>query len=115
MDAFSKYIVVSIPRIKNITDYANFVLQDYPDITVQEIEVQGYRLSFIPFNGWNASRASQPLNWWFYFDQIKHSWVANMTNALLKNVMHILGALYLLEIKYLEKITRGTDDFDIPD
>lgn len=116
LDAFFKvYCGFNPTDRKNIIDYANFVLQDYPDITTQEIEVQGYQLSFIPFDGWDASRASQSLNWWFYFDQIKHSRVANMTNASLKNVMHILGALYLLEIKYLEKITRGTDDFDIPD
>ena len=116
LDAFFKvYCGFNPTDRKTITDYANFVLQDYPDITTQEIEVQGYQLSFIPFDGWDASRASQSLNWWFSFDQIKHSRVANMTNASLKNVMHILGGLYLLEIKYLEKITRGTDDFDIPD
>ncbi len=116
LDAFFKaYCNFNQADRKTITDYASFILTDYPGIKTQEIDVQGYQLSFIPFDGWDASRAAQSLNWWRAFDHIKHSRVANKTDASLKNVMYMLGALYLLEIKYLEKITRGTNDIDIPD
>lgn len=116
LDAFFKvYCNFNPTDRKNITNYANFVLLDYPEITTQRIDVQGYQLSFVPFDGWDASRAAQSLAWWESFDLIKHSRVVNKTDASLKNVMYMLGALYLLEMKYLEKITRGTDDIDIPD
>ena len=39
----------------------------------------------------------------------------NQKDACQKNVLNILGALYLIETKYLRKITIGLEQPDIPD
>lgn len=115
LDAFFKvYCNYNLSDKKTITDYATFVLTEYPEIKTQEICIQGFGLSFAPYDGWNASRPAQSLDWWRAFDNIKHSRVLNKAEASLKNVMFMLGALYLLEIKYLRKITLSTNDIDIP-
>lgn len=37
------------------------------------------------------------------------------SDASQKNILYILSALYLIEMKYLQKITAGLDQPDVPD
>lgn len=46
---------------------------------------------------------------------IKHNRIGNQKDASLKNVLNILTALYLLEMKYLSKISTEQNVPDIPD
>lgn len=100
---------------KTIADYAKFILENDSDITEQKIVAQDYDVSFVPFEGWDVEKASQTLTWWEAFTQIKHSRVLNIKSASLKNTMYILGALYFLEIKFLDKITKETNESNRPD
>ena len=49
------------------------------------------------------------------FDNIKHSRSVNKRDANQKNVLYLLGALFLLEMKYIKNIVAGTRKRDIPD
>lgn len=116
LDSFFKvYCGFDLDNRKNMTDYAKSVLNSYPKIKEQVIDVPAYSLSFIPFEAWTGDSHSQPLAWWKAFNDIKHKRSKYKTEASLQNVLHSLGALYLLEIKYLQNITLNTDAADTPD
>lgn len=99
---------------KNIANYATFVLNDYPDIKKQEIEVFDTDIVISPFKNWNRSEAKQSLSWWVAFDNMKHNRVDSQKGASLENVLNMLGALFLLEMKYLSKISAENNEPDIP-
>lgn len=116
LDSFYKeYCGFQPTDYKNITDYAGFILNDYPGITTQSISVLGTQIKISPFNGWSVNQAKQSLFWWLAYDDIKHSRYVNKKVASQKNVINLLGALYLMEIKYLHKITDGKNQPDVPD
>ena len=116
LDAFFKvYCEFNLNDRKTIADYAKYILKNDSGITKQEIDAQYYDVSFAPFEGWDVEKASQTLTWWEAFVQIKHSRVLNRESASLKNTMYILGALYFLEIKFLDKITKETKESNRPD
>ncbi len=98
-----------------ITDYAKYITTNYPDVLTQEIEINAYGISFEPFKNWSTQQPGKSLSWWTAFTDIKHNRTANINKASLENVMHILGALCLLEMKYLLIITNGTDKINVPD
>lgn len=66
------------------------------------------------FGGWNTDCPKQSLLWWEAFDDIKHSRIANIQQGSLQNVVHMLSALFMLEMKYLKNIYDGSEP-DIPD
>ena len=73
----------------------------------------------IPFNGWNATTPAQSLSWWTAFDHIKHNRVGSFTEANQENVLNMLGAIFLLEVKMFTKATKddpslGLAEVDIP-
>lgn len=116
LDSFFKIYCDFLPTDrKTISDYAATMLQKDIGITTETIIIMGKDITLTPFHNWNSATASQSLPWWQAFDKIKHSRVQNCSGASLKNCLNSLAALYLLETKYLIKITVGTDDFDIPD
>ena len=90
-------------------------MQDYPDVLNQKINVRSADIVFQPFAGWDGTRAKQSLPWWMAFDNIKHSRAVNKRDANQKNTLYLLGALYLLEMKYLKDITEKSGGRDIPD
>lgn len=99
-----------------ITDYADFILNDFPEITGQKVLIRDKGIELQPFNGWDAARASQSLEWWQGYNDIKHNRYLNFQKANLKNSLNILGALYILEIKQLRKIhEENPSEKDIPD
>ena len=112
---FKEYCGYAPTDNKTIADYARFVLNDYPGIKSQEITVIGTEMKITPFKDWNAAQAKQSLFWWHAYDDIKHSRYANKRVASQKNMLNLLGALFLMEMKFLRKITDGLNQPDIPD
>ena len=100
---------------KGIKDYAKKILNDYPEITKKVIVVSNRDIEFIPFENWNQENAGESLKWWQEYNNVKHKRIQHMEEASLENVLYSLGALFLLEMKYLKNIADGTQDIDIPD
>ena len=98
-----------------INDYAKHILDNYPEVKEQEVEAKTYGVSFKPFCSWSKSCPGESLKWWKAFTNIKHNRTENMNKASLENVMHIIGALCFLEMKYLLLITDKTDEINVPD
>ena len=112
---FKEYCGFNPDDKKNIADYADFVLSDYPDITKQSISILGTDMKITPFKGWNSGCAKKSLPWWEAYDNIKHSRYENKKAACQKNTLNILASLFLMEMKYLQKLTDGNNQPDIPD
>lgn len=116
LDSFFKVYCGYAPTdFKKISDYYTYLMQDYPDVLNQQINVRSADIVFQPFAGWDGTRAKQSLPWWMAFDNIKHSRAVNKRDANQKNTLYLLGALYLLEMKYLKDITEKSGGRDIPD
>ena len=116
LDSFFKVYCGYAPTdFKKINDYYTYLMQDYPDVLNQKINVRSADIVFQPFAGWDGTRAKQSLPWWMAFDNIKHSRAVNKRDANQKNTLYLLGALYLLEMKYLKDITEKSGGRDIPD
>lgn len=111
---FKLYCGYNLNEVKNISHYASYILSDYPEIKGQDIELVDVDIVIRPFENWDCERAKQSLSWWEVFDNIKHNRIGNKKDASLKNTLDILGALYLLEIKYLRKISTEHNEPDIP-
>ena len=112
---FKEYCAFNLGDYKTIADYASKVLVDYPNIKSQTITVVGTKVNICPFGEWNISQAKQSLAWWVAYDDIKHSRYVSIKSASQENVLNILGGLFLLEMKYLQKITSGKKEPDVPD
>ena len=116
LDSFFKVYCGYAPTdFKKISDYYTYLMQDYPDVLNQKINVRSADIVFQPFAGWDGTRAKQSLPWWMAFDNIKHSRAVNKQDANQKNTLYLLGALYLLEMKYLKNLAKGTRIRDLPD
>ena len=114
-DFFKEYCHFRLDdRRKKISDYAAYIDGKYPTIRDQKIILKEYNIIISPFENWNVNCAAESLVWWTAFNEIKHGRAANIEKATLENVVNILGALYLLEMKYLKEITEETNDIDIP-
>lgn len=120
-DDLSKYMEIEGQNPKgnpNIITYRACLLDTYPDIVKQEVEIKSAGIRFCPFGGWNPDLSSQeqkPLMWWKAFADVKHDRLDSREEANQKNTLFILGALYLLEMKYLKNITEGLDIPNLPD
>lgn len=79
----------------------------------QKILIPERDMEFLPYQGWSAANPAQSLTFWNGFCKIKHSRYANIQMANQKNVLYALGALYLLEMKYLSKIATSNEP-DVP-
>lgn len=100
---------------KNIADYAGQILQNNPNIVNQKIKLRQFGFEIQPFEGWNTTRAAQSLSWWITFTNIKHNRSAHIQEASQQNTLNILGALYLLEMLCLRKISETTHEPDVYD
>ncbi len=81
----------------------------------QEVQVVGYDITLQPFKDWDNSKPKQSLIWWEAFDCLKHNRYESRNKANQKNVLDMLSALFLLEMKMLKKITEGTSEWDVFD
>ena len=116
---FKVYCGFALTDRKNIADYAAFVLADFPSIIAEQIRVLGTEITVTPFTGWNAAAPAQSLAWWMAFDHIKHNRIGNFPEANQENVLNMLAALFLLEVKMFTKATKddpiqGLAEVDIP-
>ena len=100
---------------KTIADYAQYILTHTQDIKNQKISVQEYDIEIQPFMNWDINQPGQSLQWWGAFTDVKHDRYEQLKQAKQENVLNILGALYLIEMLYLKKITAGTDELDVFD
>jgi len=100
---------------KTITDYAQYILRSNPDIIDRKILLQEYDIEIQPFKNWNVNQPGQTLQWWIAFTDIKHNRYDRLKQASQENVLNMLGALYLLEMMYLKKITENTSELDVFD
>jgi len=105
---------VSFNLIKNIVNYAAKIMSDYPNIINQEIKLIEKGITIKPFDNWNVSSPSQSLFWWGKYNDVKHGRIKNYKDANLKNVLYSLAGLLILENLWLKKITKGTNEPDIP-
>lgn len=112
-DFFKVYCGFETSNNKNISDYANYILSEYPEIVNQKISLMGYDTFITPYAGWNVDEPSKSLFWWKAFTQVKHDRSLKYKEANLKNVLYILGALYILELRYLSKV--ADNEPDVPD
>ena len=94
---------------KTISDYAPIILQKLPNITSQEVKVQGLECAIKPFGNLNTQTPSNLKGWQAYND-VKH-----IKEAKLEYVLNLLACLYILEILNLREISDKTNDLDIPD
>ena len=122
---FKLYCGFNASARKNITDYVKAIddeeknlkpkhALDYP-FREQEITVDAYGVMIQPFKDWDSSKPAQSLKWWDAFDQLKHNRFNNRKLANQENTLNILAALFLVEMKYLKKITEGTEEMDVFD
>ena len=111
---FKVFCGLTSDSYSNIKNYAEMVNQIWPEIKDQRIEVISYSLQLQPFKDWDVDHAKESLQWWKAFDDIKHARTDNMNRATQLNVINILAALFLLEMKELSIIADGKEP-DIPD
>lgn len=100
---------------KYIADYARIILTDSPEIKTIKIHLQEYNIEIQPFQSWDVEQPAKSLQWWSAFTDIKHNRFDQMHHANQENTLNILGALYLVEMMYLKRITEGTEELDIFD
>ena len=100
---------------KSISDYAGQILQNNPNIINQKIKLRQFGFEIQPFQGWDATHAAQSLSWWSAFTNIKHNRSAHIQESSQQNTLNILGALYLLEMLCLRKISEATHEPDVYD
>lgn len=112
---FKEFCAFDVSDRKTIVDYAQCILNTIPDIRNMKIIVQGYDIKIQPFVDWTTERPAKSLLWWEAFTDLKHNRYEKMKQAKMENALNILGALYLMEMLYLKKITEGTQEFDVFD
>ena len=108
-NVFKLYCGFGFDEYKNISDYANVILDEeselsYCSIVDEIIRVFNTQIHLKPFEGWLKDKPKQSLTWWEAYDNIKHGRHINKKEANLENVANALSALYLLEMKYLQSI-----------
>ena len=116
---FKVYCGFNLTDRKNIADYANTILSVFPAITTTQIRVLETNITVAPFRAWNTTTPAQSLSWWQAFDDIKHNRNGNFHEANQENVLNMLAALYILEIKMFTTATKdnpaqGIAEIDIP-
>lgn len=105
---------------KNINDYSASILLSYPDIVDQKVEIKDRDIELQPFLGWSTAAPAKSLSWWQAFDTIKHNRASNKTLANQENVLNMLAALYILEMKYFSIVAKKDSNGkllepDVPD
>lgn len=114
-NVFKEYCGFNTSERKSITNYARSILQTTPEIRNHVISIQEYDIEIQPFSSWTEDQPSQSLEWWTAFTNLKHSRYSKMKQAKQENVLNILGALYLIEMLFLKRITDGTNELDVFD
>lgn len=82
--------------------------------TTQLIKSHSFGMEWTPFVAFGEESGKSPV-WWKAYTGIKHNRVTNMESGSLGNCLEALAALFLLETRYLIRLSKETGDFDTPD
>lgn len=118
LDTFFKiYCGFNLNDRKNIMDYTRYIMSDYPQIPNQVVEIYDTELTLTPYEEWSqwSIQSGNLLSWWDAYNLIKHNRQENITKASMGNVVTALAALHLIEMKYLQVITKENQEVDEPD
>lgn len=115
LSEYKKSAGMKLDSQPNICVYKAYIATTYPDIAKQMVEVKSADIQLCPFKAWKDLKDKKQPEWWRAFTSVKHSRVNCRKKANMKNTLNILGALYLLEMKYLKTITEGKEVPDVPD
>ena len=118
LDTFFKiYCGFNLNERKNIVDYTRFIIRDYPQITTQSVGIYNTEITLTPYEEWSHwnSRSGNLLSWWDAYNLVKHNRQEKITKASMENVVTALAALNLIEMKYLQVITKETGEPDEPE
>lgn len=103
---FKTYCGFRLDDPKTMTNYKSHILSDYPEIVTQKVIVINTAIELTPYENWtNVSLA-----WWKAYNSVKHS--RQLNQASMENILNALAALFLLEMKTLQKLTDVTQEFD---
>lgn len=93
----------------NIGFYTRYLSQHYPQIAGETITILDTDpvITLSPFS--NLNTPSQ-FPWWDAYNAVKHNRFANFTEAKLENVINLLSALYLLEMKMFKNIAATSTE-----
>lgn len=85
-------------KSKKMYHYRQDILQSYPNIAEQSVDVRYFNISLAPF-----SDMATGLKWWQNYNAIKHDRQNNMDMANLETVLTALAGLFLLNRYLLSK------------
>lgn len=94
----------------NISQYATYMLNKYPQITNQSVKVINRNITLIPFTGWNTQQPAQSLCFWDSYNLVKHDRIQNLNKASLETVSNGLAALFIIEIYQLYELYKVEPD-----
>lgn len=118
LDTFFKiYCGFNLNDRKNIMDYTRYIMSDYPQIPNQVVEIYDTEITLTPYEEWSqwSIQSGNLLSWWDAYNLIKHNRQENITKASMGNVVTALAALHLIEMKYLQVITKENKEFNKPE
>ena len=119
LDTFFKiYCGFNLNDRKNIVNYTRYIMSDYPEITEQEVVIYNTDIVLTPYEEWSRWNPQDPknlLSWWKSYNDVKHNRQANITKASMENVVTALAALNIIEMKYLQVITKETQEPNEPE
>lgn len=99
-------------RSGNIKAYSD-ILNTYPEIINEKIEVKHTNIILKPFKGWNKIMPWE-LFWWKIYNEVKHNREENYDKGNFYILLNSLSALYLLEMYFCRKIGRENYEIDVP-
>ena len=118
VDTFFKiYCGFDLNDRKKIVDYTRYIMSDYPEITAQVVKIYNTEITLTPYEEWSQwnIHSGNLLSWWDAYNLIKHNRQENITKASMENVVTSLAALNIIEMKYLQVITKETQEPDEPE
>lgn len=80
----------------NMGHYKRSVLKAFPEIHKASVRLDRFQRTMHPFADWHTTGGR--LEWWNAYQDIKHHRDNNLEKANLKNTLHALSALLVLEI-----------------
>jgi len=88
----------SSKTIGNIGDIKGHLLQLFPKIEENQVEVERMGLFLKPFEGWSDGK----LGWWSSYTELKHNRIENYHEANLENLLIAMSALLVITV-YLSR------------
>lgn len=112
---FKQFCDIALDERVTMNTYAYKVLTIFDNITAQDIKLLYNKKIYTPFSCWDVKKPTSSLIWWQAYDDIKHNRIDNIIKASQQNIINILGALYMLEMHYLNQISLVSGCSNLPD